>query len=782
MCVFRNHEDYFFDCETQLEDVYDKDPRVLDNDEEGLEENLSDDEYVDCLECFDVELEPTFKMPYKVAPDTDPLCLLLDKLIRDGKLSRNSFFYKNISEVAKHLEDPSSKWDPEVCEALMSIRHLGGKATMNHVIGPLSRGQGRPGRKTSSTSTSEIENSYSPVLNYGGPSSGTLQKFVPGTMPISGISKILQLSSLRLLDLSEVKTVLPKVELFSVALQMDGTMLRAGLSWDPKLGFILGCQDPLTFQDLKEKKFHLSGDYLKTNLVTEVDVTMLVSLCSSVSLSLGYQLQPSGGKKGYQIVEKYTEIIKTVSKCEACVRAKAPYFNTIRPDTPCDSLCDVCWQSGVLCGDCKEKGRLTIYPQIEPCFQCLEKGILCKKAVVLVLALDCFTGNRYLIEKYQKDLVTGSKDPEIYLTEAVGEIIHVLKTIKSSFSNWYLLGISGHIFNLSMLRTLRDDNLNKEVSCALRKVLQKGSVVNRDRQDTDCLVEFKDSVEVLREVTEIDPVVVHRVCPEKYKLEPTNSEGSIGPVRHMGAVNIGHFAVLAKDGKDENKSTLSILEFHSPVKIKEKLEMPQFTGMATSEAVIFISCESSLHFVELVKGSVIPKIPSRKADLVSLCRELSLPTGGTVKELKGRLAGKLRPSSKLQSRFVKLDPELSKHLNKKSILSKSSQQSGRMEHLQIVDNLAEKIVMVDLVYEGGEVNGKMKETGNFPVGVKDIKVSVHTTNEILLASDDQLTVLNSSFELVSQMKIHSPIADVCIDEKSYFLFKVTRFGLNPWKT
>ena len=686
MCIFRNYEDYFVDCDAELEEVSGENLTNVDIEEEVLEgseeifEDSNDEEYFDCLENFDVELEPTFRMPYKVAPDTDPACLLLDKLIRDGKLSRNSYFYKNIFEVAKHLENPSSKWDPEVCEALMSIRHLGGKATMNHVIGPLSRGQGRPGRKTSSTSTSEIEKSYSPVLNYGGPSNGTLQKFVPGTMPISGISKTLQLSSLRLLDLSEVKTVLPKVELFSVALRMDGTMLRAGLSWDPKLGLILGCQDPLTYQDLEEKNFHLSGDFLKTNLVTEVDVTMLVSLCSSVSLSLGYHLQPSGGKKGFQIVEKYTEIIKTVSKCESCVRAKPPYFNTIRPDTPCDSCCDVCWQSGVLCQGCREKGRLTIYPQLEPCFQCLEKGILCKKAVVLVLALDCFTGNRYLIEKFQKDLDNKSKDPEIFLTEALGEIIHVLKTIKSSFSNWYLLELSGNIINLSMLRTLRDDNLDKDVSSALRMVLQKGSVVNRDRQDTDCLVEFKDSVEVLREVIVKDPVVVHSVCPEKYKLEPTNREGSIGALSHMGAVNIGHFAVLARAEKDENKATLSILEFHSPVKVKEKLAMPLVTGMVTSEAVIFISCESSLLFVELVKGSVIPKIPSRKADMISLCRELSLPTGGTVKELKGRLVGKLKPTSKLESRFVKLDSELAKHLNKKSILSKSSQQSGRMEH------------------------------------------------------------------------------------------------------
>ena len=44
-----------------------------------------------------------------------------------------------------------------------------------------------------------------------------------------------------------------RIATLSVALQMDGTMLRAGLSWDPKLGLVLGCQDPLTYQDLEEK-------------------------------------------------------------------------------------------------------------------------------------------------------------------------------------------------------------------------------------------------------------------------------------------------------------------------------------------------------------------------------------------------------------------------------------------------------------------------------------------------------------------------------------------------
>ena len=356
----------------------------------------TEEEYFDCLETFDIEVEPSFHLPYVVAEAADPACILLDKLIREGKLSKKSFFYKNMFEVAKHLENDDEHWDPEICEALISIKHLGGKATMNYVVGPLSRGQGRKGPVKD----------LSPVLNYGGPSSFVLQKYVPGNMQISGISKHLQLSVLRLLDLSEVVTINPTSHLFSVSLEMDGTMVKAGLSWDNKLGFAVGCQDPLTYQDLLEMNFKLP--------VTEVDVCVLSSLCSNVTLSLGYILQSNSGKTGLDIVEKYTQVIKTASKCEACVMAKPAQLNTIPLDTLCDSFCPECWTVGTVCAECCTKGRNTIYPQLESCFQCLEKGIVCKKIIVHILALDCFTGNRFLMEKFQEDLLNGKKDPELF--------------------------------------------------------------------------------------------------------------------------------------------------------------------------------------------------------------------------------------------------------------------------------------------------------------------------------------------------------------------------------
>ena len=365
-----------------------------------------------------------------------------------------------------------------------------------------------------------------------------------------------------------------------------------------------------------------------------------------------------------------------------------------------------------------------------------------------------------MIEKFQKDLLNQTEDPEVFLTQPIGEIIHILKVIKSSFSNWFLLGLGGNIINLSMLRTLRDDNPNKEVTAALRKVLQKGSVVNRDRQDTDCLIEFSQSVPILREVIKVDPVVVHQICPEKYKLEPTNKAGSLGPVCFIGAVNIAHVAVISEDEVNKNKSVLSLLELHSPVRIKFKLEIPLVTGFVSSEAMVLISTETELLYIEIVKGTVVPKVPTKKADLVSLCEKLELDSEGTAKVLKSRLNEKLKPSTKLHTRVVKLDTELGRHLNKRSILSKSAWKDGLISSLVIVDNNLEKILKVELDYQGGDVSTKTVKI-NFPASVKSVELAVSSQEVDLLIYQSHLSVLNSSFDHLAVIKLDVALTDIC---------------------
>ena len=121
---FRPTDDIFFDADLAetgtIDDALNDESTDRQSDEEELE---SDEEFFDCSEYFEIENEPTFTLPYKIGQETDPACLLLDKMLRAGKLSPGSYFYKNLQEVLLHLDNPYLQWDPEVCEALSSIKH-----------------------------------------------------------------------------------------------------------------------------------------------------------------------------------------------------------------------------------------------------------------------------------------------------------------------------------------------------------------------------------------------------------------------------------------------------------------------------------------------------------------------------------------------------------------------------------------------------------------------------------------------------------------------------------
>ena len=223
ICRISEDPELFLDSKTCDKDLIPKECKYKDEDlipveikYEDYENEDSDDaeEFFDCQEFFDIDLEPEFSLPFKMGEPPHKVALLLDKLVKNETLSTQSYFFKNMKEVLTHLEDPSAEWDPEVCEALTSIQHVGGASALNYVVGPLGRhGAGHHGI---------------PLINYGGPGRTTLQKYRSGTMPVSGTSKHLLLASLRLLELSEMQVSTSKCLLSLVCMQLDGTMLKAG--------------------------------------------------------------------------------------------------------------------------------------------------------------------------------------------------------------------------------------------------------------------------------------------------------------------------------------------------------------------------------------------------------------------------------------------------------------------------------------------------------------------------------------------------------------------------
>merc|ERR1719186_106035 len=149
-------------------------------------------------------------------------------------------------------------------------------------------------------------------------------------------------------------------------MQLDGTMVKAGLYWDEKLGLVLGLESPLTYSDMEKLHFTFDPEYLKRKLVTEVDVCVLSSLCSKFALSVRYRLQSNSGKSGEQLLAKYSETIKIASRCEACVRSEAPTLNAVDSEilAKCSSYCEDCWNTKQVCDSCALVGRQTIYPQL----------------------------------------------------------------------------------------------------------------------------------------------------------------------------------------------------------------------------------------------------------------------------------------------------------------------------------------------------------------------------------------------------------------------------------
>ena len=116
---------------------------------------------------------------------------------------------------------------------------------------------------------------------------------------------------------------------------------------------------------MQDMNFMFPPEFLKKNLVTEVDVCMISSLCSTVALSIGYQFQSNSGKSGKELLEKYTETLKVSSSCEACVQSDPANLNAVKTKVleKCRSVCQICWSKAEVCDSCLVKGRKTIYPQ-----------------------------------------------------------------------------------------------------------------------------------------------------------------------------------------------------------------------------------------------------------------------------------------------------------------------------------------------------------------------------------------------------------------------------------
>ena len=113
---------------------------------------------------------------------------------------------------------------------------------------------------------------------------------------------------------------------------------------------------------------------------------------------------------------------------------------------------------------------------------CLKNKLRCIRRVVLVITVDCESGNKQCLKQIQKELNEESIDPQFSLLSLLPDVPHVLKTCKASFSNWYLQ-LNNERGCLSILYTLRN-RADPEVRKTVKYFLKSNDYVrNRDRQN-----------------------------------------------------------------------------------------------------------------------------------------------------------------------------------------------------------------------------------------------------------------------------------------------------------
>ena len=155
------------------------------------------------------------------------------------------------------------------------------------------------------------------------------------------------------------------------------------------------------------------------------------------------------------------------------------------------------------------------------CSKCIDAEHKCVKMAVFGFIADCEEGNKKAMERIMKKFQEKSSEPECALLLAIPDAVHVGKSLKCSFSNWFLL-FDDRRSSLAVLRTLRENSDHETRSKMRKHIRDQDAVRNKDRMAVEPILEL--SAEGFTKFLENLGPVVHCLVPEKFRYTlPTPS-------------------------------------------------------------------------------------------------------------------------------------------------------------------------------------------------------------------------------------------------------------------
>jgi len=119
-----------------------------------------------------------------------------------------------------------------------------------------------------------------------------------------------------------------------------------------------------------------------------------------------------------------------VQCCRACLESSDITVN----NDCCKSVCEACLDMNSVCERCKQDGQVSKNPSVRACKRCVENNSKCIKFVVLSWSTDCESGNRKMA-----DLIAEKPITFLEFLVVFPDVVHLAKTYKCSWSNWYLI-------------------------------------------------------------------------------------------------------------------------------------------------------------------------------------------------------------------------------------------------------------------------------------------------------------------------------------------------------
>ena len=192
----------------------------------------------------------------------DPLCHKFDDLIRRGLIPKNGILYKYLTDVIEIYYDRCHEYDREVVEFFNTIRHLGGRRTVNFIRGPMNIGQGKKG---------SMHDKFSCKMNLGGPSESVCNKEQAGYTVRSGVIKPLNLAHYALATKRGQNVPFlasPIVNVIPCAFSNDGNAIKPSIEFDARLNKYVGLNIDEDIDFVKNSE--VTPEFLKEHIVTEV--------------------------------------------------------------------------------------------------------------------------------------------------------------------------------------------------------------------------------------------------------------------------------------------------------------------------------------------------------------------------------------------------------------------------------------------------------------------------------------------------------------------------------